>query len=646
MNIEKNGALRCVRNGVLGLVAALLVAACGGGGGGGTGSPAGSPGLSLVAGRVDTFNGTGAGARLTNPTGVATDSKGNTYVIQSGLPIVRKITPDGVVTLWAGKVDVAGSADGPAAQALFSDPQAIAVDGNDDLLVADGGNGSIRKISSNGVVSTVAGNMGYVHSVAVDSAGTIYAAKLTTVLKISQGTVTPLALAPAFVGPLYLAVDASSNLYIGDSNTSGYGASGNAVVYRLAPNGILSTLINYAPQDSLEAKIGFGLNGLATDPAGNVYASNGTYYFSLTPNIGSLYTGNTVLKISPNGLSTTLAGVLGQTGSLDETAALALFNNPTGLAVDPQGNIVVADSGNNTVRRISTSARVTTLAGHAPWAAPVDGTGSAAGFVAITGLASDKLGRIAVVEASAVRSINGAGAVSTVPGLSISSSRPRYSGAAFDVAGNLYTARNHYMGTFSDSTILKIAANGSSVPFSYGYDFFEDLALDVLGNIFATKMSSDPITKISVGGSQSSFPTSAKYLTALTMGISGDLYACTSDYTVIKISPSGTVSLLAGVAGQYGYADGAANTAVFSNLQGIAVDGSGNVYVADTFNNLIRKITPSGVVSTVAGRLGSADSVMGVLPGGLYRPSHLAFDGDGSLLVTVNGVAVVRLRLP
>ena len=643
MNITKNGALRCARNGVLGFLAVLLVASCGGGGGGVAGNPALPSGLSLVAGRIDTLNGTGAAARLTNPTGVAIDSKGNTYVTQPELHIVRKITPDGVVTLFAGVVGVAGSTDGPPAQALFSYPRGITVDGNDNLLVADGG--GVRKIFSNGVVTTVAGNLGSVTSVAINSAGTIYAAGYKTVVKISQGTVTPLVLAPGLAGTLYLAVDTSSNLYIGDSATGGpeLESSGNAVVYRLAPNGTLSTLISLAPPSTRGA---FSLNGLATDPAGNVYASNSTYYFSNTQNSGLLYTGNTVMKISPNGLATVVAGVLGQTGSSDETGALALFNNPKGLAVDPQGNIVVADSGNNTIRRISPSARVTTLAGNAPPAAPVDGTGSAARFVEITGLASDKLGRFAVIERSAVRSMTQAGAVSTIPALSIPTRNPRYSGAAFDVAGNFYTARNNFAGTFSDSTIFKIAANGSSASFSHGSSFFEDLAFDVLGNIFARSIGSGPITKISVNGSQSSFLTSAGSLTALTVGISGDLYACTRDNTVIKISPSGIVSLLAGIAGKSGYADGAASTALFSSCRGIAVDGSGNVYVSDTDNNVIRKITPGAVVSTVAGNAASNDTVMGALPGGLYRPIHLAFDGDGSLLVTVNGVAVVRIKLP
>ena len=452
---------------------------------------------------------------------------------------------------------------------------------------------------------------------------------------------TSLVLPSTLVGPFHLAVDTSSNLYLGRTN-----GVGSAVIYRLAPNGVLSTLIDF-PQQSGALNLMSSLNGLATDLAGNVYASNGLHYYQSSAFDGYLDTGNTIIKISPNGVATTVAGVLGQTGSLDETGALALFNNPQGLAVDPQGNIVVADSRNNAIRRISSSGRVTTLAGHAPNTAPVDGIGSAAGFVEITGLASDKLGRIAVVEASAVRSMTQAGTVSTIPALSISAGNPRYSGAAFDVAGNLYTARNNYARTFSDSTLLKIAPNGSSAPV-VTQSYFGQLALDALGNIFATNnYASSPVTKISTDGVTSlikddRFP----FLTALAIGNAGDLYACTPDHAVIKISPSGTMSVLAGIAGKSGYADGAASTALFRRPQGIAVDAAGNVYVADTENNVIRKITSGGVVSTVAGNAVSSDTVMGALPGGLYRPTHLAFDGDGSLLVTVNEVAVVRIRLP
>lgn len=644
MNITKNVPLRCMRTHLFALLAVLLVASCGGGGAGTSAAPSG---LSLVAGRIDTLNGTGVGARLTSPNGMAIDSIGNTYVTEPGLNIVRKITPDGTVTLLAGMVGIAGSTDGPAAQALFSDPNGIAVDGSGNVFVADRGNGSIREISNGGVVSTVAGNLGYVTSVAVDSAGNIYAATLTAVLKISQGTVTTLALAPAFVGPLHLAVDTSSNLYIGDSDTSGWGAKGNAVIYRLAPNGTLSTLISFAQQSAVPTTA-FSLNGLATDPAGNVYTSNGIYSYSLAPSAHFVAAANTVVKISPSGLPTTVAGVWGQTGNLDEAATQALFNNPKGLAVDPQGNIVVADSENHTIRRISTSGRVTTLVGHTPLTASVDGTGSAAGFVAITGLAADKFGHIAAVEASTVRSITEAGAVSSMPAFSISkesSFNYSYSGAAFDAAGNLYTAGNWGSASFVNSTILKIALNGSSTLDVSG-QYFQSLASDALGNIFAANYFNDTLWKFSTDGTKSLFAPAVKYVSALSMGISGDLYACTFDNTVIKIAPSGTVSLLAGVPGKEGYADGPASTALFRRPLGIAIDGSGNVYVADTGNSLIRKITPNGVVSTVAGSFGSGDSVMGALPGGLYRPSHLAFDGDGSLLVSVNSVAVVRLRLP
>src|SRR4051812_17454520 len=99
---------RWVRNFLLGLLAVLLVASCGGGGGG-AGTAAAPSGLTLVAGRIDTLNGTGTGARFTRPTGVALDSQGNTYVTEPDLNIVRKITPGGTVTVLAGTVGIAGS---------------------------------------------------------------------------------------------------------------------------------------------------------------------------------------------------------------------------------------------------------------------------------------------------------------------------------------------------------------------------------------------------------------------------------------------------------------------------------------------------------------------------------------------------------
>lgn len=657
MTIPCNGARSGrARLQFLSLCGSLLLTACGGGGGGTSPTtPAQSSGLSLVAGRIDTLNGTGAAARFTAPKGAASDSAGNLYVTEPGLNIVRKITPAGVVSVLAGTVGIAGNSDGPAAQALFSNPNGLAVDSAGNVWVADTGNSSIRKISSTGVVSTWLSSL-TVGSLAVDGAGNVYAEDNQAVYKInSQGQVGQLPFAPP-TSPhmLSLAVDANSNLYIGVGLASGLSALGNTAIYKVAPGGTQTTLVDFSKNTALPAT-SFRLNGLVVDAQGNVHASAGTYttYMTSTTFISAI--ANAVVKVTPSGAVSLDAGVWGQSGNQDGSATQALFNQPTGLALDPQGNLLLVDSGNNTIRRVSTSGVVSTLAGHATPTSPVDGAGSAAAFVNINGLAADQKGRIAVTENSALRSVTELGQVTTT--LSMPTSPPPrngvvqsidpsfYSGAAFDSAGNLYSALNTAAESFSTSTIYKLWAQGGSNAFATD-SYFSNLTSDSTGNLFASTNSTAGVRKISPTGQVSWLTPAISFASALATDSAGNLYATQFDHTIVVVTAYGTQSLLAGTSGQAGYADGPAAKALFRSPAGIAVDASGNVYVADTGNNLIRKISPQGSVSTVAGSFGSGDTSMGTLPGALYRPGPLALDSDGSLLVAVNGTSVVRLRLP
>jgi serine/threonine protein kinase, bacterial len=159
---------------------------------------------------VTTFakNGAGVSPGFSGPTGVASDAKGNVYVADNGNNLIRKISPQGVVTTVAGD-GVRGSQDGTGAGAEFNQPQALAVDSSGNIYVADEGNNLIRKITSQGVVTTVAGS---------GSAGA------------QNGT----GAAASFNGPAGIAVDASGNLYVADSN--------NNLIRKIAPDGTVSTL--------------------------------------------------------------------------------------------------------------------------------------------------------------------------------------------------------------------------------------------------------------------------------------------------------------------------------------------------------------------------------------------------------------------
>ena len=240
------------------------------------------------------------------------------------------------------------------------------------------------------------------------------------------------------------------------------------------------------------------------------------------------YSNSTIRRITPAGDVSTLAGPAGSTGSADGPRAAARFSSPQGVAVDTAGNVYVADTGNNTIRKITPAGIVSTLAGLAGTPGSTDGTGSAARFDGPYGVAADTAGNVYVADISnsTIRKITPAGEVTTLAGL----------------AGSFGSA---------DGT-------GSAARF----DFPASVAVDRAGTVYVADFSSS---------------------------------------TIRKITPAGEVSTLAGLANNYGSTDGPGSAARFLGPLGVAVDAAGNVYVADNNNHTIRKITPAGVVSTLAG---------------------------------------------
>ncbi len=258
-------------------------------------------------------------------------------------------------------------------------------------------------------------------------------------------------------------------------------------------------------------------NCVAVDGAGNIYVT----------------INNTIRKITPAGMAITLAGA--GSGSADGVGSAAQFNSPSSVAVDNAGNVYVADTGNNTIRKIYPSGLVTTLAGLAGSAGSADGTGSAARFSSPSGVAVDNAGNVYVADLAnySIRKIGSGGVVTTLAGL----------------AGSW----GHMDGT------------GSAAQFSEP----RGVAVDGAGNVYV-----------------------------------GDSFY----HLIRKVTPSGVVTTFAGIAGNGGSADGTGSAAQFNSPSGVAVDNAGNVYVADKCS--IRKVTPSGVVTTLAGLApygGSAD---------------------------------------
>ncbi|GHU60928.1 hypothetical protein FACS189445_1900 [Spirochaetia bacterium] len=297
-------------------------------------------------------DGTSTAGMFYYSSGVAVDNAGNVYVADTYNYRIMKISPSGVVTKLAGSSDRRGYADGTGTAAKFNVPHGVAVDNAGNVYVADSNNNRIRKISSSGVVTTLAGGVyGY-----ADGTGT----------------------AAKFYVPTGVAVDNTGNVYVADSN--------NNRIRKISPSGVVTTLAGdgtYGYADGTGTAAMFNVpNSVAVDNAGNVYVADSR--------------NNRIRKISPNGIVTTLAGN-GIEGYADGTGTATQFRYPYGIAVDNADNVYVADSNNNRIRKISPSGVVTTLAGDGTYGY-ADGTGTAAMFSSPCGVAVDNTGNVYVAD--------------------------------------------------------------------------------------------------------------------------------------------------------------------------------------------------------------------------------------------------------
>ncbi len=324
---------------------------------------------------------------------------------------------------------------------------------------------------------------------------------------------------------------------------------------------------------------------------------------------------------------TTLAGLAGATGGTDGAGSAARFTSPYGVAVDVAGTIYVADSFEHTIRKITPAGVVTTLAGLARTSGSTDGTGSAARFNGPRGVAVDAAGTLYVADAnnSTIRKITPAGVVSTLAGLAGSSgstdgtgSAARFTtpeGVAVNAAGLVYVADSFR------NTIRAITPAG--------------VVSTLAGSAFVSGGNADGV------GSAARFNRPS----GLALSSAGLLYvADSSNHTIRKVTPAGAVTT---TAGSMGSADGVGRAAGFSFPAGVAVDSTGVVYVADSANHTLRRITPLGVVTTLAGQAGAFGSADGVGSAARFRtPIGLAVDSTGTLFVADRDNNTIRRRGP
>ncbi|HEY5228656.1 MAG TPA: NHL repeat-containing protein [Opitutaceae bacterium] len=300
--------------------------------------------------------------------------------------------------------------------------------------------------------------------------------------------------------------------------------------------------------------------GVALDSAGNLYVADKNNH--------------TIRVVSSGGAVTTLAGTAGALGMTDGTGSDARFNFPVAVAVSSAGDVYVADSNNNTVRKVTPKGVVTTFAGTAGTAGNLDSSTGAANLRSPYGLAVDSSGNVYVADQgnNNIRKIASAGAVSTLAGPVGVATTADENGAAAPVG----------------------SADGTGPAASFNQP--TGIAVDSAGNVYVADTGND---------------------------------------TIRKVTSAGVVTTLAGSPGAVGSTDGTGSAARFNAPSGLAVDGSGNIYVADAGNSTIRKVTSAGVVTTLAGLPLNFANVPGTGSAAIFDvPEGVAVDGSGTLFIS------------
>ena len=468
---------------------------------------------------------------------------------------------------------------GPATSGLLASPHGVAMDGADSLYVADTDNHRIRKVTPDGVISTVAGTgfFGYGES--------------------GGATETPLAY------PVGVTVDAAGNLYIAHADQ----------ILKVTPEGVLSTVAgtgtegfsgDFGPATS--ARLRFP-RGLALDEAGNLYIADRWNH--------------RIRKVAANGVISTVAGSgtrwFGGDGG---PAASAALDAPWHLTVDGAGNLYIADTRNHRVRKVTPDGVITAVAGNgAPGFSGDGGAATAARLRFPTDVAADSAGNIYVADGDTdrIRKVTPEGVISTVAGMSHMAGDGEGATAAllfFPTGVSSGDRGNVYIADTFNHRIRKVAPDGviSTVAGAGEQGFGGD---------------GGPATEAQLSYPRDVLPDSA-----------GNLYiADTSNNRIRKLSPDGVISTVAGT-GTEGFSgdSGPATAARLSFPRGLALDEAGNLYIADRWNHRIRKVTPDGMISTVAGS-GFSPFFRGdgipATQADLYFPDRVAVDADGSLYI-------------
>ncbi len=646
-------------------------------------------------------------ARVNAPSGVAVDATGNVYIADSNNNRIRKVAPGGTITTFAGTGGTGFSGDGGlATSATIYSPQDVAVDTSGNVYIADHFNNRIRKVAINtGIITTVAGSgtqafggdggqataaqLNRPTGVAVDTSGNIYIADqsnhrvrkvtvATGVISTVAGTGTAgydgdggTAPAAKLNNPFGVAVDGAGNLFIGDTYN-------HRVRKVTAGTGIITTVAGTGTA-GFDVENGLGTVARLYYPAHVAVDSIGDVY------IADQYNQRVRKLAAATGLITTVAGC-GDSGfgGDDGQAPAAQLNYPEGVAVAPGGTLYITDTLGHRVRKVtapSAALLMLTVAGTGTPAYDGDGGPAvAAKLMYPEGVAVDASGNIYIADTSnhRIRKVTAAtGIITTYAGTGVAgfageagpatTARLFYpQGLALDSAGNLYVADQYNQRirkiAVGSGIITTVAGNGTA---GFGGDgaqattgmlnYPTGIAVDGNNNLYIADRLNHRVRKVATGTNILSTlagdgtagylgdgtPATTARLNApetVAVDAAANVYiADTNNYRIRKVTSGGVITTVAGngTAGSNGE-NGPGTSAQLYQPQGVAVDGAGNVYIADHYNQRIRRLNVlTGILSTIAGAAnqgftGDGGAAVAAL---LNQPAAIAVDAFGSVYI-------------
>lgn len=616
-------------------------------------------GISVLAGQIGGEgyeDGTASQARFWGPTGIALDAGGNLYVADDNA--IRKITPAGVVSTLAGSPRICGDQAGAGPGALLCYPSGVAVDASGNVYAVDGSS-TIWKIDPLGSMTVDAtAPFGCPSGVAV----------IATLLYVSDGCHGGIAVVNSgqyggFASvtpntPVAISIDASQNIYIAN----------NSVVqeFNFAANTVSTLAGSVGITGSADGTGGAAQFGCSLQGTGFSYgqsSANGAAGIATTPSGLSYvtdYCNNEIRVVTAAGVVTTLAGSTNAPGAANGAGAAAQFWGPSGIVVDPSGNLYVADYLNALIRKITPAGDVSTYAGQTPHAGSTDGPALQSSFRYPFGIVVDGAGNLFVTDTNnnTIRKITPSGMVSTLAGLPAvygaadgTGSAARFAhpeGIAIDSKGNLFVADtlNQIIREVTpDGVVTTVAGIVGTIgstdggPGAASFNYPAGVAIDASDNIYVADFNG--VRLVVPNGPVTTLTTTLRAVSGLTYAPNGMLYATTNSATggyVYSVTTSGTATLITNAAG-HGF------------LPGIVMGGDGNLYVGDRLGSQINKVSLSGTVTTVVGTNALPIGIVpGGLPGNLNAPTGLALLSTGSSvsLAVVDGFehAVLRVDLP